>query len=111
MRLFSSPFTLVPITQSNSGILEQIISIILAKPPSTADSVTTPPFHACSSKAGISNTLAFISSNMYGSITFAITSSGDEDQELNIIQAKKISSLPLLLLVSPSPVSYNFFLV
>jgi hypothetical protein len=61
-------------------------------------------------KAGIANASAFIpmEPNAYGSISFAITSSGDEDQQLNIIKVKKISSI---LLVSPSPVSYGFSMV
>jgi hypothetical protein len=86
---------MVSTTQSDTGALEHIVSIILAELPFTADSISFPPYHACFSKAGIANALHFISMepNAYCSISFAIPSSGDEDQPLNIIQIKKINSL------------------
>jgi hypothetical protein len=64
-------------------------------PPSTSDSLAFFTGRACFSKAGIAYASDFISMehNAYGSISFAIASSGDEDQQLNIIQMKKISSL------------------
>jgi hypothetical protein len=93
--MFPYSFNMVPITRSNSGALEHILSIICVNTPSTADSVTIPPhFHACLSKAGISNAYYFIyfEPNSYGYISFSITSFGDKDQQLNIIQRKKINS-------------------
>jgi hypothetical protein len=97
---------MAPISQSDSGALEHILSsiILMELPPSTADSVTIPPFRACFSKADVSNASDFISMepNAYGSISFGITSPGDEDQQLSIIQ-KVNKSTPSSLGITKSP--------
>jgi hypothetical protein len=100
----SSHFTIAAtITQSDSHALEHILSIILLKPPHTVGSITIPPFCACFSKAEVSNAYDFIAMepNAYGPISFAITSSGDEYQQLNIIKVKK--STPSSLGITKSP--------
>jgi hypothetical protein len=84
---------------------------IVVEPPSTADSVTIPPFLAYFPKAGISKCHRF---HLYGtqclcSISFDITSSGDEDQQLNIIQVKKVDSLFSLYHHIPSPIVSCWF--
>jgi hypothetical protein len=70
-----------------------------------------PPFHACYSKAGVSNVSYSISlePGAYGSIAFAITSSEDADHELNIVQEKKTHSLFSWYHQAASPTTTHWF--
>jgi hypothetical protein len=70
------------------------LGVLLAQPPTSADG-TIPPFRACLITAGVLNATDFISMEptVYGSILFSTTTGGDEDQHLNAIQIKKLSSL------------------
>jgi hypothetical protein len=87
---------MVPTTQSDeSAALEHILIIILSEPLPPAGSSSNPPFCVCFAKAVVSNASDFVSlePSDYGSLTFAVESSGPEDQSLSLIQVKKINSL------------------
>jgi hypothetical protein len=87
---------MLPTTQSDdSAALEHTFTIILPKLPPVAGSSSIPPFHACLAEVGVSNASDFVSLDPsdYGIIAFAVEPSGPEDQNLTLIQVKKINSL------------------
>ena len=77
---------MAPVTRSDSGALEHILSIILSEPPPSDPDILL-PFRSCFSTAGVSNASDFVSitSTSYGTILFSLDESGTKDQTLNVI--------------------------
>ena len=84
---------MVPVTRSDAGALEHILSLLLEEAPSTETAI--PPFRACFDTAGVTNATDFLSMepSAFRAILFATSKDGDANHQLNIIQIKKLSSL------------------
>jgi hypothetical protein len=84
------------LSRTSTAFFSQSLHHLLMLQLLSADpSAAITPFHACFSKAGVTNPSDFISieANEYGSISFAITPNGDDNCLLNSVQLKKINSL------------------
>ena len=86
---------MVPVTRSDTGALEHILSIVLSEPAPTGADPTITPFRACFNAAGVTTATDFMSMDpaQYGAITFSLLPSGNYTDVLNAVQVKKINSL------------------
>jgi hypothetical protein len=110
---------MAPVTCSNVNALEHIFTVLLGEAIPASTNLT--PFPACFTTAGMTNASNFVTmdpsaNGADGSILFPLTTKdGIADQQLNVIQVKKLGSLfswlaPNLLLASP-PGSTSILLV
>jgi hypothetical protein len=79
----------------DGNVLKHIITVLLAEVVPILSTTTLTPFWSCFSTAGVTNALDFVSMDAaaYGAILFPLIKDGTADQQLNVIQVKKLGSL------------------
>jgi hypothetical protein len=84
------------VTRSDKTALEHILNVLLEQPTVSSTDTTIPSFRACFNEAGVDCASDFISitPSTYGGVSFSSLKDGtDKDNNLNVIQIKKLSSL------------------
>jgi hypothetical protein len=84
------------ITRSDNTALEHILNVLLEQPTISSMDTTIPSFRACFNEAGVDCASDFISitPSTYGGVSFSSLKDGtDKDNNLNVVQIKKLSSL------------------
>jgi hypothetical protein len=86
---------MAPVNRSDVNALEHTLTTLLGEALPDATSTDYTPFHTCFNIAGVTNASEFVSMepSAYGAILFSLTKDGTIDQQLNVIQVKKLGSL------------------